>query len=83
MTPWDSGQSMSTGRVTARDQLPRGDTGTPEKARLLYTQKTEWLAREAISSSLPSTWSLELLRPGKGPNCRPNQVCTFVEYLRT
>ena len=44
-TPWDSGQSTSAGRVAARDQLPRGDTGTPEKARLLYTQKTERLGR--------------------------------------
>ena len=31
------------GRVAARDQLPRGDIGAPEKVHLLYTQKTERL----------------------------------------
>ena len=31
----------------------------------------------------PSTWSPELLRPGKGTKPTPNQVCTFVKYLRT
>ena len=31
----------------------------------------------------PSTWSSELLRPGKYTKCRPNQVSAFVEYLRT
>ena len=31
----------------------------------------------------PSTWSPELLGPGKGTKRRPNLVCTFVEYLRT
>ena len=34
-TSWDSGWLTSTGRVAARDQLPRRD-----KARPLYTQKT-------------------------------------------
>ena len=29
-----------------------------------------------------STWSPELLRPGKGTKRRPNQVCAFVEYPR-
>ena len=32
---------------------------------------------------LPSTWSPELLRPGKGTKRRSNQVCDFVEYPRT
>ena len=32
---------------------------------------------------LPSTWSPELLGPGKGTKRRPNQVCTFVECPRT
>ena len=31
----------------------------------------------------PSTWSPELLGPGKGTKCRPNGVCPFVDYLRT
>ena len=31
----------------------------------------------------PSTWSHELLGPGKGTKCRPNWVCTFVEYPTT
>ena len=29
----------------------------------------------------PNTWSPELLRPGKGTKCRPNQVCTSEDYL--
>ena len=32
---------------------------------------------------LPSTWSPELLGPEKGTKHRPNQICAFVEYLRT
>ena len=28
----------------------------------------------------PSTWSPELLRPGKGTKRRPNRACAFVEY---
>ena len=32
---------------------------------------------------LPSTWSPELLEPGKGTKHMPNQVCTCVEYPRT
>ena len=31
----------------------------------------------------PSTWSPELLRPGKGTKRRPSRVCAFVEYPRT
>ena len=31
----------------------------------------------------PSTWSPELLGPGKGTKCRPNWVCAFVEYPST
>ena len=31
----------------------------------------------------PSTWSVELLGPGKGKKLRPNRVCAFVDYLRT
>ena len=31
----------------------------------------------------PSTWSPELLGPGKDTKHRPNQVCTSVEYPRT
>ena len=32
---------------------------------------------------LPSIWSPELLRPGKGTKHTPNQVCALVEYSRT
>ena len=32
---------------------------------------------------LPSTWSPELLGPGKGTKCRPNQVCTSEDYSNT
>ena len=31
----------------------------------------------------PSTWSPELLGPGKVTKLRPNRVCAFVGYLRT
>ena len=33
--------------------------------------------------SSPNTWLPELLGPGKGTNCRPNQVCAFMVYPRT
>ena len=45
-TSWDSGQLTLAGKVTARNQLPRRDTGHTEKARPLYTQKTKRLGRE-------------------------------------
>ena len=35
-----------------------------------------------LSPATPAC-SPELLRPGKGTKCRPNQVCAFVEYPRT
>ena len=31
----------------------------------------------------PSTWSSELLGPGKATKCRPNRFCAFVEYVST
>ena len=40
-TPWDSVWSTSSMRVSARDLSPEETHGTPEKARRLYTQKTE------------------------------------------
>ena len=59
-TSWDSGWSTSIGRVAARDQLPRRDTGTPEKACLLYTQKTEQLGwgRQSVATvgNCAPTW---------------------------
>ena len=64
--------------------------GTPEMALSLRTQKTEQLDQggdkmqctpERVHS--PSTWSPELLRPGKGIKRTPNRGCAFVEYLRT
>ena len=33
--------------------------------------------------SSPSTWSPELLGPGKGTKRMPNRVCALVEYPRT
>ena len=32
--------------------------------------------------SWPTTWSPELLGPGKGKKHRPNRVCPFVDYPR-
>ena len=48
-TSWHSGRSTSAGRVVARDQLSRR-----EKARTLYTQKTEQLG-PGRGKSQPST----------------------------
>ena len=70
---------------------PEETQGTSEKACPLYTQKSKQLGqgRQQDTASnwgrlrLPSTWSLELLGPGKGTKRRPNQVCAFVEYPRT
>ena len=38
------------------------------------------LSKAGPGKCSPSTWSPELLGSGKGPTCRPNQVCAFVEY---
>ena len=81
-TPWNSGRSTSTGRVAARDQLPRGDTQHTRKgAPVVHPENRAAGTGEAISHSLPSTWSPELLGLGKGTKRRLNQVCAFVEYL--
>ena len=70
---------------------PEETHGTPQKARPLYTQKTEQLGQRRRRDApptrgwprLPSTWSPELLGPGKGTKRRPNRVCAFGEYTRT
>ena len=85
---WDPGQLTSTWRVAARDQrrhtahLRRRSccapgnraTGTAEEIR-----STAQLGRVCS----PTTWSPELIWPGKGKNRRPSWVCAFVKYLRT
>ena len=48
--------------------------GTREVIRLIH---------HLVRVHSPSTWSLELFRPGKGTKRRPNPVCAFVEYPRT
>ena len=90
-TSWDSGWSTSTGRVAARDQLPRRDTWhTWEGAPVVHPGNWAAGMGEAISQSpqlgqlrSPSTWLPELLRPGKDTKCMPNQVCALVEYPRS
>ena len=81
-TSWDSGRLTSAQRVAARDQLPQhtrchpgnGAVGTGEVIRC--TGHLERLRS-------PSTWSPELLRPGKGTKRRCNRICASVEYPRT
>ena len=84
---WDPGQLTSSRRVAAWDELPRRDTWHTWDDTHLGNQATG--TREEIKTHsphgtvpLPSIWSLELLRPGKGTKLMPNQVCTFVEKLR-
>ena len=73
-TSWDSGQLTSAGRVAARDQLPRRDTrarchpGNGVAGTMEVIRCTHHLRR--VRS--PSTWSPELLGPGKGTKHRPN-----------
>ena len=87
---WDPGRLTSARRVTAGDQLPRGHIwptwdGAPAAHPGFWAAGT----REVIRCTAhlgrlrsPSTWSPELLGPGKGTKHRPNRVCTFVECLR-
>ena len=70
-TSWDSGQSTSTGRVAATDQLPKRNT---MRARCTPRKVSSW--DKGGDKPQPSTgnWSPELLRPGKqglGANAGP------------
>ena len=72
------GSRMVDRRVAVIDQLPRGDTWHPEKAFSLRTQGNQVAGiMEVIRHNTPgrvlspSTWSPELLRPGKGTKSRP------------
>ena len=88
---WDPGQLTSTRRVAARDQLPREDTRhTWDSALTAHPGNQASGIGEVIKMRCPpvivhslSTWSPELLGPGKGKKYRPNWVCAFVEYPRT
>ena len=89
---WDPGWLTSARRVTARDQLPRGGHTWHTWDGALAVHSGNWAAgiREVIKMHSPpgtvhspSTWSPELLGPGKGTKCMPNWVCAFVEYPRT
>ena len=87
----DPGWLTSIRRVAARDQRPRRDTqrtwdGTPT----VHPGNRAAGTREVIKRTarlgrvcLPTTWSPELLGPGKGMKHRPNRVCASVEYPRT
>ena len=88
---WDPGWLTSARRVSARDQLPRGDTqhtwdGTlvaHQGNRVAWTRNVIKMHRPPGTVHLPSTWLPELLGHGKGTKRRPNWVYTFVEYPRT
>ena len=88
---WDLGRLTSARRVTARDQLPRGGTqhtwgGAPTAHpgnRGAGTGEVIRCTAHLRSVRSPSTWSPELLGPGKGTKHMPNRVFAFVEYLRT
>ena len=90
MSSWDPGLLTSTKMVTAGDQLPREDTQHTWDGALVTHWGTEWpelgrwLRRMAhLQVCLPSTWSPELLGPGKDKKCTPNWICALVECLRT
>ena len=86
---WDPGWLTSSRRVTARDQLFRGDTWhTRDSAPTVHPGNRAAGMGEVIRCPAqlvrvcsPSTWSPELLGPGKGTKRRPNRVCAFVENL--
>ena len=88
---WDPGRLTSARRAAARDQLPRGDTRhTWDGALLAHLGSQAAGPGEGMKMHsppgtvcVPSTWSPELLGPGKGTMHTPNQVCAFVEYLST
>ena len=90
-TCWDSGQLTSTGRVAARDQLLRRDIWHSWDGRARsHPGSREAGTREVIRCiphqgrlHSPSTWSPELLGPGKVTKRRSNRVCAFVKYPKT
>ena len=79
---WDPGRLTSARRITTRDQLPRGDTWhTWDRALAAHPINREAGTREMIeihrppgTVRSPSTWSPELLGPGKGTKRMSNQV---------
>ena len=70
---------------------PRGDTRhTWDGALVAHLGNRVTGPREVIKTHSPpetvcspSTWLPELLGPGKGTKCTPNQVYALAEYLRT
>ena len=82
---WDPGWLTSARRVAARDQLPRGDTWhTWDSALAVHpgnqaavTGKVIKTYRPSGTVCSPSTWSPELLGPGKGTKHGPNWVCVL------
>ena len=88
---WDPGWLASAIRVTAWDQLLRGDTWhTWDSALMAHGGNLEAGTGEVIKMHgppgtvwPPSTWPTELLGPGKGTKQMPNLVCTLVEYQKT
>ena len=75
----------SAGRVAARDQLPRKDTRHTQQA----CPETEAGTTEGIRCTAPGESVLIKLLvvsaapTREGTKRRPNQVCVFVEYLKT
>ena len=61
---------------TCNHYIPRKPRGCDGRGDKTYHPPGWWLC-------LPSTWSPELLGPGKGTKLRPNQVRTFGDNSRT
>ena len=88
---WDPGWLTSARRVTAWDQLPRGDTQhTIDGAVMVHPENWVSGTREVIkmhgspgTGHSQSTWPPELLQPGKGTKHAPNRACALAEYPRT
>ena len=85
-TSWDSGRVTSAWRITSRDQFPGETHGTGDGRAGCHPGDRAAGIREVVRRSphlgrlrSPSTWSPELLGPGKGTKRRPSPVCAFVE----
>ena len=75
---WDSGWSTSARRVAARDQLQKRHMAHLRRCADCIPRKLigrDSRGDKSQQPQSPSTWSPELLEPGKGTKCRPIQVC--------
>ena len=80
-TSWDSGWLTSTEGRSQRS-APQKTHSTPETNQVAGMEAAIRCTPYLGKVRSRSTWSPELLGPGKGTKRRPNRVCAFVEYPR-